>query len=179
MARRHEVQHHVAMRIELCPRLGECQQFQFAAAGDFAGRIVNAQRETLIFKPSFDHVSRQPRLGTNCCVDVPRRVSAALGGAFRIAVRGTMGGTSFRSTLVPRGGGRHRLFVSARAWQSLGLSEGDPIAVRIERDPGTFSFVPELPDSAPTGLAPDYARSAGWVRPARCREDLQKVELGN
>ena len=102
------------------------------------------------------------RLGINCCVDVPRRVSAALGGAFRIAVRGTMGGTSFRSTLVPRGGGRHRLFVSARAWQSLGLSEGDPIAVRIERDPGTVTFVPGLPDAGPTGLSPDYP-PLGWI----------------
>ena len=90
------------------------------------------------------------RLGTNCCVDVPRRVSTALGGAFRIAVRGTMGGTSFRSTLVPRGGGRHRLFVSSRAWRSLGLSDGDPIAVRIERDLAPSPFEPGLPEPGAT-----------------------------
>ena len=105
------------------------------------------------------------RLGTNCCVDVPRRISTALGGAFRIAVRGTMGGTSFRSTLVPRGGGRHRLFVSARAWRSLGLSEGDPIAVRIEREPVASRFAPALPEPAAAALVHDYA-PIGWIEPS-------------
>jgi hypothetical protein len=105
------------------------------------------------------------RLGTNCCVDVPRRISTALGGAFRIAVRGTMGGTSFRSTLVPRGGGRHRLFVSARAWRTVGLSEGDSIAVRIERDPVTSRFAPALQESDSAALVQGYA-AIGWVEPS-------------
>lgn len=74
------------------------------------------------------------RIGSNRCVDVPRHVSAALGGAFRIAVRGTVGDQTFRTTLVPRGGGRHRLFLSGRAWRSLGLREGDPVSVRLELD---------------------------------------------
>ena len=114
------------------------------------------------------------RLGTNCCVDVPRRVSTALGGAFRIAVRGTMGGTSFRSTLVPRGGGRHRLFVSARARRSLGLSEGDPIAVRLERDLVSAPFAPELPSASAADITHGYS-PLSWIdqsRPAH-RRDLE------
>ena len=74
------------------------------------------------------------RIGSNRCVDVPRHVSAGLGGAFRIAVRGTIGSETFRTTLVPRGGGRHRLFLSGRAWRALGLCEGDPVSVRLELD---------------------------------------------
>lgn len=74
------------------------------------------------------------RIGANRCVDVPRHVSAGLGGAFRIAVRGSIGGQTFRTTLVPRGGGRHRLFLSGRAWRALGLCEGDPVSVRLELD---------------------------------------------
>jgi hypothetical protein len=74
------------------------------------------------------------RVGQNRCVDVPAAVSQALGGAAHVAVRGTMLGIPFRSTLVPRGGGRHRLFVHSRVWRTLALRERAPIRVALEAD---------------------------------------------
>lgn len=88
------------------------------------------------------------RIGSNRCVDVPRHVSAALGGAFRIAVRGTIGTHCFRTTLVPRGGGRHRLFLSGRAWRAMGLREGDPVSVRLELDREAELIRREVPAGA-------------------------------
>jgi hypothetical protein len=74
------------------------------------------------------------QVGRNRCVDVPPLVSRALGGAVYVAVSGTMQGAPFRSTLVPRGGGYHRLFVPGRVWRTLALRNRAPIEVTLEAD---------------------------------------------
>ena len=46
-----------------------------------------------------------------------------------------MAGIPFRSTLMPRAGGGHRLFVHSRIWRPLGLRSGSRITVELGRDP--------------------------------------------
>ena len=73
-------------------------------------------------------------VGINRCVDVPPRVSRALGDGTRIYVQGSIEGMAFRSTLMPRGQGRHRLFVHSRVWRPLGLTEGSTVRVELRAD---------------------------------------------
>jgi hypothetical protein len=110
------------------------------------------------------------RIGANYCVDVPPHVSAALGGAVRIGVRGSLDGAPVRSTLVPRGGGAHRLFVPPTVWRDGGLRVGDEISARIERDPSAGER-PALPAFFASALARRPAARAVFnaMRPASQR----------
>jgi len=74
------------------------------------------------------------KIGMLRCVDVPLKVSRRLGGESSIAVRGRAGGVPFRTTVVARGGGAHRLYVHSRAWRPQHLDSGDTIGIEIERD---------------------------------------------
>ena len=74
------------------------------------------------------------RQGVNPYVDVPSRVSRAFadyarGG--RIAVRGSLNGHDVRATLVPVGGGKHRLFVNGGMRAATGVSVGDTVSFEL------------------------------------------------
>jgi len=73
-------------------------------------------------------------VGSNRCVDVLPRVSRALGSGTRIYVQGSIEGMAFRSTLMPRGRGMHRLFVHSRVWRPLALTEGCRVRVELTKD---------------------------------------------
>ena len=74
------------------------------------------------------------RVGANCCVDAPPRVSRAFGTGRYVAVVGTANGFEFRTTLVPRGGGLHRLFLNGDVRAAAGVGEGDSVTVRLAFD---------------------------------------------
>jgi len=75
------------------------------------------------------------RVSHNRCVDVPAEVSAALGTGKRIPVEARVLGTSFLSTLVPRGAGLHRLFIPAEVCRAHGFEAGDRVPVRLRAAP--------------------------------------------
>jgi hypothetical protein len=74
------------------------------------------------------------KVGINRCVDVPQRVSRALGDDKYIPVKGCVEDVEIRSTLVPRGGGKYRLFVHSRTYEALGIDAGDFVRIRLVRD---------------------------------------------
>lgn len=74
------------------------------------------------------------RIGYLRCVDVPPAVSRMLGDESVIPICASAAGVPFRSTLTPRGGGAHRLFVHSRIWRPRRLDIGDSIEIQIERD---------------------------------------------
>ncbi|OGF14570.1 MAG: hypothetical protein A2W00_07530 [Candidatus Eisenbacteria bacterium RBG_16_71_46] len=107
-------------------------------------------------------------IGINRCVDVPARVSAALGGGGHIPVHGRVETAPLRSTLVPRGEGRHRLFVHSRIWRLLGVDRGDVIGIRLSRDPRAAEV--EVPADIAGALRRDRAahrRFAAWPPASR------------
>ena len=116
------------------------------------------------------------RVGVNRCVDVPPRVSQALGGGARIGVVGTANGIAFRSTLVPRGGGRHRLFIHGRVWRTLGLEDGARVHVQLALDPA--ADVVEMPPYLREALERRPAAAAVFARmpPASRREIVRSLE---
>jgi hypothetical protein len=118
------------------------------------------------------------RLGINYCVDVPAAVSAALGEGPAIPVVGTVGdGVPLRSTLVPRGGGRHRLFLSGAVRAEAGIAEGDRVAVTLERDDAPRAAADELPEDLVTALREARATEAfAALPPGKRHEILQWIE---
>src|SRR5579863_10311637 len=94
--------------------------------------------------PTHAFSARIGRIGINFCVDVPARVSRALGRKGPVPVVGTAGGTAvLRTTLVPRGGGRHRLFLDGAARAQAGVGEGDVVAIELAADEAPCA--PEVP----------------------------------
>ena len=92
--------------------------------------------------------ARVYRVGANYCVDVPARVSHALGSGTHVPVAGSADGHPFRSTMVPRGGGRHRLFLNGEVRAAAGAGAGDRVTVELAPD-----AAPREPPALPDDLA--------------------------
>ncbi len=85
-------------------------------------------------------------LGINPCVDVPPRVSAAFGKKGYVPVAGTLNDQPIRATLVPKGGGRHRLYLNGDMRQRAKVEVGDRVhlVVRLDTRPRQVSMPAEL-----------------------------------
>jgi hypothetical protein len=57
----------------------------------------------------------------NPCVDVPESVSVFFGKRGNVPVVGTLNGYPIRTTLVPVGRGRHRLYINGEMRKKLAL----------------------------------------------------------
>jgi hypothetical protein len=90
------------------------------------------------------------RMGPPRCVDVPAHISEALGGETYIPVVVRAGEATSRTTLSPRGGGQHRLFVSSDLRRASGRDIGDAIHLIIHRDTASREAV--LPDDVRAAL---------------------------
>jgi hypothetical protein len=78
-------------------------------------------------------------------IEVPEEVVAALGSARRVAVRATIGGYTYRSTVAPMGG-KFMLPVSAEVRAQAGIAAGDEVDVTLELDdtPRSVTVPPDL-----------------------------------
>jgi Domain of unknown function (DUF1905)/Bacteriocin-protection, YdeI or OmpD-Associated len=86
------------------------------------------------------------RLGPIRFVDVPPEVSRALGmNAACVPVQGTVDGVPLRTTLVPRGRGKHRLAIHGDIRKKLRIDAGAVVEISIELD--EESREPVLPPS--------------------------------
>lgn len=110
------------------------------------------------------------RVGINFCVDVPSTVSTALGGAPHIPVRGTAAGQPFRGTLVPRGGGRHRLFLDGRVRKAAGIAAGDAVSITLER--GDWLATDDVPGDLRERLAASDDLEAFAALPPGLRQEM-------
>ena len=117
------------------------------------------------------------KLGINPVVDVPARVSQRLQGhakAGRIRVQGTLNGSPILATLVPAGGGRHRLFINAGMRRATGLQVGDSACVEVRP---ADSSVP-VPQDIAAQLHTIAGASAAFdgLSPSARREWLRYIE---
>ncbi|NIP60279.1 MAG: DUF1905 domain-containing protein [Gemmatimonadetes bacterium] len=74
-------------------------------------------------------------IGINPVVDVPEEVSAAFGERTRVPVAGRVEDVPIRATLVPAGGGRHRLFLNTAMREAAGVAVGDSVTIALGWDP--------------------------------------------
>ncbi|MCY4423243.1 MAG: YdeI/OmpD-associated family protein [Acidimicrobiaceae bacterium] len=107
----------------------------------------------------------------NVAVDVPGSVSEAFGMRGHVPVVGTADGAEFAATLVPVGGGRHRLFLNNAVRGAIDKGAGDSVEIRICVD--RRDRTPETPPALKEALAEDGA-TAAWeaLTPSRRKECL-------
>jgi hypothetical protein len=92
------------------------------------------------------------KVGIIRCVDVPLDISRCFGkGVARIPVHGAVEGLPLRTTLVPRGNGRHRLCIHSEIWRKLRIDAGAVVEVRLQLD--EESREPALPPELAAALA--------------------------
>jgi hypothetical protein len=92
------------------------------------------------------------------CVDIPERISLAIGRRGRVPVTiAVNGGFPFHGTMVPRGGGKHRLFLNSEA---RGGARTGKVAVtfRVETEPREVAIPPDLEDALREGAVME-----GWT----------------
>ena len=107
----------------------------------------------------------------NVALDVPASVSDAFGVRGHVPVVGTADGVELIATLVPVGGGRHRLFLNGAIREAIGKGAGDSVEIRIRLD--RSDRTPETPMDLQEALAEGGA-TAGWeaLAPSRRNELL-------
>lgn len=82
--------------------------------------------DTLLIKPE--------TVGTWSFFIVPFNVEEEFGQKNHVKVKGSINGIEFRSSLTPRGDGKHYMVVSKSIQESAGISKGDLIHVIMEPD---------------------------------------------
>ena len=107
----------------------------------------------------------------NVALDVPAAVSDAFGLRGHVPVVGTADGVELTATLVPVGGGRHRLFLNATVRGAVDKGAGDSVEIRIRLD--RRDRMPETPSDLQEALV-EAAASAAWeaLAPSRRKEFL-------
>jgi hypothetical protein len=112
------------------------------------------------------------KLGINPCVDVPARASRFFGRRGYVPVAGTVGGHSFRGTLVPVGDGRHRLFLNTDIRVRAAVGPGDRVQLVLQLD--TRSRDLPVPPALASALKTNHAAAAAWLAltPSKRKEIL-------
>lgn len=90
-------------------------------------------------------------VGINPGVDVPARVSRALCRRGYVPVVGRLNHTIIRATLVPLGGGRHRLYLNTQMRQAAGVGAGDRVTITLKLD--TKPRIVRMPKELAAALA--------------------------
>jgi hypothetical protein len=113
--------------------------------------------------------------GVNFAVDAPIEVSDWFGGRGPIPVLGRLDRITVRATLVPAGGGRHRVYLNGPMREALGLGEGDDVDVVLWSDPDSRD--PSLPEDLHEALTAAGALDAwnAWA-PSHRLEYLRAIE---
>jgi hypothetical protein len=79
-------------------------------------------------------VAKLARFTSLYCIEVPADVSRLAGKASTPVIVRIVGAAPFHATLVPAGGGRHRLFLNAEVRASAGLRLGGRVQVELTVD---------------------------------------------
>ncbi len=94
----------------------------------------------------------------NVALDVPAAVSDAFGVRGHVPVVGSADGVELIATLVPVGGGGHRLFLNGAIREAIGKGAGDSVEIRIRLD--RSDRTPETPRDLEEALAEGGAMAA-------------------
>ena len=99
---------------------------------------------------SFDFLAKVVRFGTLYGVDVPAEISRTIGVRGYVAIVGTVSGkVPFRASLVPRGGGQHRILLNGRVREAAGavLGRALRVAFRVDIDPPEWPTPEDVADA--------------------------------
>jgi hypothetical protein len=109
----------------------------------------------------------------NVAVEVPGHVSEGFGERGHVPVMGTVDGAGLTATLVPVGGGRHRLYLNGETRRAIGKGPGDRVTIDICFDPN--DRMPGLPGDLEAALHRANARNAWDALPLSRRKEFLVV----
>jgi hypothetical protein len=113
-------------------------------------------------------IERFEGVGTWIYVDIPFDVERAFGPSGQVKVKGTVNGSPFRSSLMPRGDGTHFLVVNKSARNAAKAEVGDTVKVVVE--PDAAPRVIEVPPDFARALAKNKAAKEAWERNSYSRQ---------
>jgi len=96
--------------------------------------------------------------GAWACIKVPFDAAEVFGSRGRIAVKGTVNGCKFRSSIFPDGSGSHFLMVNKAMRECSGIKAGDRVDVLLETDNGSRRVT--VPRDLRAALAADAGAAA-------------------
>jgi len=99
---------------------------------------------------------------------IPFDVEKVYGTRARVPVRGTINGFAFRSSIFPRGDGRHYMVVNREVRAGAGVKGGDTVTVHLERDDEPRTIEP--PADLRRALKADKAARAAWEQLSYTRQ---------
>lgn len=102
--------------------------------------------------------------GGGALVELDADLVAALGGAKRLRVKGTLNDVAFESNTMPMGGGRLCLGVHKATREAAGVTFGDEVRIVFELDDAPRTV--EVPDELAAALAEDADARAVFDRVA-------------
>lgn len=116
--------------------------------------------------------ARIGKAGINPYVDVPEEISRVFGRRANLPVKGTLNEVPIVATLVPLGGGRHRLYINTEMRKKARVKVGDDIHLRIELD--TQPRVMGIPEQLRQALEDNKEAKLVWEKtpPSHQREIL-------
>jgi len=120
------------------------------------------------------------------CLDVPQKVSDALGVRGRVAVEGKINGFGFRTSIFPSGKGGHFMLVNKAMQSGSKAGDGDKVAVTMRQD--THQRTVEVPADLSKALGRSKKAKAvfegysfshkreliGWIEDAKRPETRKK-----
>ena len=111
-----------------------------------------------------------------CAITVPFDAEQTFGTRGRVPVRGTLNGAPFRGSLFRMGGDCHFMVVNRKLREAAGVSGGETVPVRIERDNEPRVITP--PDDFARALKGNKEAQATWGKLSftHQREHVEHVE---
>ena len=101
-------------------------------------------------------------------ITLPFDAVKVFGTRARVPVRGTINGFAFRSSIFPRGDGRHYMVVNREVRAGAGVKGGDTVTVHLERDDEPRTIEP--PADLRRALRADKAARAAWEQLSYTRQ---------
>jgi predicted FMN-binding regulatory protein PaiB len=131
----------------------------------FVDRIVVSEvlmsNQSAMSKTTFTvKLERPAGVGTWTYFTVPFNVAEKFGSKGQVKVSGTINGFPFRSSLFPRGNGKHYMVVNRAVREGANAKAGDTIRVALERD--TAPRLVKVPRDLARALAAHPNAKARW-----------------
>jgi Bacteriocin-protection, YdeI or OmpD-Associated/Domain of unknown function (DUF1905) len=115
------------------------------------------------------------KVGINPCVDAPAEAEKIFQRCGFVPVVGSINGESYRATLVPRGGGRHRLYLNGEIRKATRTDVDSMVRVQLKLDKTSRAIRP--PSDFASALRAQPLAMTGFQKatPSRRREILRWI----